>query len=147
MILTIKQIAEALPHRTSAHISNPGWKVKNSTSFDFSLESFLDCCKIMERIKQLEIFQQSDSDSLYEIGRPLAALYLSMEQQLHHQSRLFGCDAKLTTTNDTRTPIVAYFANSPYSAYSNMTYVQTQNSKMGPIKRGLDQQLQSVYAG
>jgi lysophospholipase len=36
----------------------------------------------------------------------------------------FGCDARLTTTNDTRAPIIAWFPNSPYSSYSNITYFQ-----------------------
>jgi lysophospholipase len=31
----------------------------------------------------------------------------------------FGCDAKLTTTKDSRSPIVLYLANAPYSAYMN----------------------------
>lgn len=40
----------------------------------------------------------------------------------------FGCEANLTTTNDTRSPIIAYFANAPYSAYSNMSYTQANTS-------------------
>lgn len=32
---------------------------------------------------------------------------------------LFGCNASLTTTQDERSPIVLYFANAPYSAYTN----------------------------
>lgn len=31
----------------------------------------------------------------------------------------FGCDKKLTTTGDSRSPIVLYLANAPYSAYMN----------------------------
>ena len=30
-----------------------------------------------------------------------------------------GCDANLTTTNDTRAPIILYLANSPYSSFTN----------------------------
>jgi lysophospholipase len=37
----------------------------------------------------------------------------------------FGCDTRLTSTNDTRAPIVAWFANAPYSSYSNMSAFQT----------------------
>ncbi len=36
----------------------------------------------------------------------------------------FGCDAQLTTTNDTRAPIIAWFGNAPYSSYSNITFFQ-----------------------
>jgi lysophospholipase len=35
---------------------------------------------------------------------------------------LFGCDTNLTTTRDATSPIVAYFANSPYSWYSNYSW-------------------------
>lgn len=31
----------------------------------------------------------------------------------------FGCDKKLTTTGDSRSPIVLYLANAPYSSYMN----------------------------
>lgn len=37
----------------------------------------------------------------------------------------FGCDAHLTTTNDTRAPIIAWFGNAPYSSYSNITFFQS----------------------
>lgn len=40
----------------------------------------------------------------------------------------FGCDARLTTSNDTRAPIVAWFANAPYSSYSNFTFWQGATS-------------------
>jgi lysophospholipase len=46
----------------------------------------------------------------------------------------FGCDARLTTTNDTRGPIIAWFSNAPYSSYSNMTFFQN----VTPIPRVLD---------
>lgn len=36
----------------------------------------------------------------------------------------FGCEAHLTSTNDTRAPIVAWFGNAPYSSYSNITFFQ-----------------------
>lgn len=36
---------------------------------------------------------------------------------------LFGCDPKLTTTGDVRSPIVLYYANAPYSMYSNYSYL------------------------
>jgi len=38
---------------------------------------------------------------------------------------LFGCDAALTTTNSTDSPIVFYMTNSPYSAYTNFSFFQT----------------------
>jgi lysophospholipase len=44
------------------------------------------------------------------------------------QPVFFGCDASLTTTKDARSPIVAYFANAPYSAYTNISYFQTNTS-------------------
>ncbi|KAF2154503.1 hypothetical protein K461DRAFT_265908 [Myriangium duriaei CBS 260.36] len=34
----------------------------------------------------------------------------------------FGCDAKLTNSNDLRAPIVMYMPNAPYSAYTNYSY-------------------------
>lgn len=40
----------------------------------------------------------------------------------------FGCEANLTTTNDTRSPIVLYAANTPYSAYTNFSYVQSSTT-------------------
>ena len=36
----------------------------------------------------------------------------------------FGCEAHLTSTNNTRAPIVAWFGNAPYSSYSNITFFQ-----------------------
>jgi lysophospholipase len=36
----------------------------------------------------------------------------------------FGCDKKLTTTGDSRAPIVLYLANAPYSSYTNYTAVE-----------------------
>ncbi|PYI03128.1 lysophospholipase [Aspergillus sclerotiicarbonarius CBS 121057] len=38
---------------------------------------------------------------------------------------LFGCDTNLTTTRDATSPIVAYFANAPYSWYSNFSWSTT----------------------
>lgn len=38
----------------------------------------------------------------------------------------FGCDPHLTSTNDTRAPIVAWFGNAPYSSYSNITFFENQ---------------------
>ena len=35
---------------------------------------------------------------------------------------LFGCDTNLTTTKDASSPIVAYFANAPYTFYSNYSW-------------------------
>ncbi|KAK6371419.1 Lysophospholipase 1 [Exophiala oligosperma] len=46
----------------------------------------------------------------------------------------FGCDAHLTSTNDTRAPIIAWFPNAPYSSYSNITFFQNQT----PIPRAHD---------
>jgi lysophospholipase len=47
----------------------------------------------------------------------------------------FGCDAVLTTTGDSRSPIVLYMANAPYSAYSNYTWTDSvfSNSQMYEI--------------
>ena len=47
----------------------------------------------------------------------------------------FGCDPKLTTTGDTRSPIVLYMASAPYSAYTNFSYAQTafMRSQMNDI--------------
>ncbi|PWY77487.1 lysophospholipase [Aspergillus heteromorphus CBS 117.55] len=41
---------------------------------------------------------------------------------------LFGCDTNLTTTRDATSPIVAYFANSPYSWYTNFSWATTSMS-------------------
>ena len=41
----------------------------------------------------------------------------------------FGCEPELTTTNDTRGPIVLYLANAPYSAYTNYSYTQSHTSR------------------
>ncbi|OJJ42657.1 hypothetical protein ASPZODRAFT_124987 [Penicilliopsis zonata CBS 506.65] len=41
---------------------------------------------------------------------------------------LFGCDVNLTTTRDETSPIVAYFANAPYSWYSNYSWSVTNMS-------------------
>ena len=38
----------------------------------------------------------------------------------------FGCDARLTTTGDERSPIVLYGPNAPYSAYTNFSFLQPQ---------------------
>ncbi len=38
-----------------------------------------------------------------------------------HSPVFFGCDASLTTTKSTDSPIVLFFANAPYSTYSNYT--------------------------
>ena len=46
----------------------------------------------------------------------------------------FGCDARLTSTNDTRAPIIAYFPNAPYSSYSNITFFDNTM----PVPRVLD---------
>ena len=40
----------------------------------------------------------------------------------------FGCDAKLTTTKSTQSPIVMYMANSPYTAYTNYSFFQMQTT-------------------
>lgn len=40
----------------------------------------------------------------------------------------FGCDKRLTTTGDARSPIVLYLANAPYSAYMNFTAGEGQFS-------------------
>ena len=37
----------------------------------------------------------------------------------------FGCDAALTTTKSTDSPIVLYLANAPYSAYTNFSFTQS----------------------
>ncbi|KAI9813255.1 MAG: hypothetical protein M1827_004197 [Pycnora praestabilis] len=41
----------------------------------------------------------------------------------------FGCNANLTTTQDTRAPIILYLANSPYSAYTNYSYTQSATTR------------------
>lgn len=41
-----------------------------------------------------------------------------------YKPAFFGCEAHLTTTNDTRAPIIAWFGNAPYSSYTNITYFQ-----------------------
>lgn len=41
---------------------------------------------------------------------------------------LFGCNTNLTTTRDETSPIVAYFANAPYSWYSNYSWSITNMS-------------------
>jgi lysophospholipase len=40
----------------------------------------------------------------------------------------FGCDASLTTTKSTDSPIIFYMTNSPYSAYTNFSFFQTATS-------------------
>lgn len=40
----------------------------------------------------------------------------------------FGCNADLTTTGTTQSPIVLYMANAPYSAYTNYTWTQSSFS-------------------
>lgn len=36
----------------------------------------------------------------------------------------FGCDANLTNTGDLSAPLVAYFPNAPYSAYTNYSWLE-----------------------
>lgn len=40
----------------------------------------------------------------------------------------FGCDANLTTTKSTDSPIIFYMTNSPYSAYTNYSFFQFQTT-------------------
>ena len=40
----------------------------------------------------------------------------------------FGCDPVLTTTKSADSPIVLYFGNAPYSAYTNYSYAQAATS-------------------
>ena len=40
----------------------------------------------------------------------------------------FGCNAALTTTKSTASPIVFYMANSPYTAYTNYSFFQMSTS-------------------
>jgi lysophospholipase len=40
----------------------------------------------------------------------------------------FGCNADLTTTKSTDSPIVFYMANSPYSAYTNYSFFQMETT-------------------
>ncbi|KAL9614306.1 MAG: hypothetical protein Q9167_001189 [Letrouitia subvulpina] len=42
---------------------------------------------------------------------------------------LFGCDTTLTTTRDSKSPLVLYLANAPYSAYTNYSYTQSAVSR------------------
>lgn len=42
----------------------------------------------------------------------------------------FGCDTELTTSKDTRSPLLLYMANSPYSAYTNYSYAQMATTKV-----------------
>jgi lysophospholipase len=62
---------------------------------------------------------------------PSAATFIENNYTTHPD--FFGWDAKLTTTNNMRSPIVANFANAPHSAYTNVTNVQTQTS-MGQLQ-------------
>lgn len=39
-----------------------------------------------------------------------------------HRPVFFGCNADLTTTNDTQAPIILYLTNSPYSSYTNYSW-------------------------
>jgi len=41
---------------------------------------------------------------------------------------LFGCNANLSTDPKTPGPIIAYFANAPYSAYTNYSWTQETES-------------------
>lgn len=47
----------------------------------------------------------------------------------------FGCNANLTTTNSTASPILLYLANAPYTAYTNYSWTQpdTTTSQMHDI--------------
>ena len=51
------------------------------------------------------------------------------------QPTFFGCNADLTTTGTTQSPIVLYMANAPYSAYTNYTWTQStfSNTQMYEI--------------
>ncbi|KAE8446162.1 hypothetical protein EG329_012535 [Mollisiaceae sp. DMI_Dod_QoI] len=45
-----------------------------------------------------------------------------------HKPVFFGCDPLLTTTGDANGPIILYYVNSPYSAYTNYSYGQSKTS-------------------
>lgn len=49
----------------------------------------------------------------------------------NHTSKptLFGCNATLTNSNDTRAPIVQYLPNAPYSSFTNYSWQQESFSK------------------
>ncbi|KAF4625054.1 hypothetical protein G7Y89_g13113 [Cudoniella acicularis] len=45
-----------------------------------------------------------------------------------HKPVFFGCDPLLTTTRDANGPIILYFADASYSAYTNYSYSQSNRS-------------------
>lgn len=48
-----------------------------------------------------------------------------MNRNYNLNPTFFGCDTNLTTTKSTKSPIVLYITNSPYSAYTNYSWTQT----------------------
>ena len=58
---------------------------------------------------------------------PPAATFVN--RNYTHRPVFFGCNAKLTTQQSERSPIVLYLANAPYSAYTNYSYAQSQTSR------------------
>lgn len=57
---------------------------------------------------------------------PPAATFVNYNYS--HKPVFFGCDPLLTTTGDANGPIILYYANSPYSAYTNYSYTQANQS-------------------
>ena len=45
-----------------------------------------------------------------------------------YKPAFFGCNASLSTTGDTRAPIVAWFPAAPYSSYVNMSFAQSNTT-------------------
>ncbi|KUJ11335.1 FabD/lysophospholipase-like protein [Mollisia scopiformis] len=56
----------------------------------------------------------------FPIIPPVATI---MNRNYSLKPTLFGCDANLTTTKSTASPIVLYMTTAPYSAYTNYTWI------------------------
>ena len=54
---------------------------------------------------------------------PFPATFITHDYTI--MASFFGCDAELTSTRETRAPIVAWFGNGPYSSYTNTPSFQT----------------------
>lgn len=55
-----------------------------------------------------------------EIPFPIVPRYETFVNRGYNtRPTFFGCDTRLTTSGDSRSPIVLYLANAPYSAYTN----------------------------
>jgi lysophospholipase len=64
-------------------------------------------------------YQQASAAGLpFPIVPPFSTF---IHQKWFERPVFFGCDKRLTTTGDSRSPIVLYLAHAPYSAYLNFT--------------------------